>query len=108
MIATLEAGLEALPQQGAERLQAAHAECDAQERMANKRGPLALGMHVHNEVSQNGHATPPASYAVEPANTMQGKQSISDQLSQLSQLKQSGVLTQEQFDQAVAKVIAAG
>ena len=108
MIAALEAGLEVLPQQGPERLQGAHAECDAQERMTWKRGPLALGMQGHTDFSQNGHAPPTASYSVEPANTMQGKQSIADQLSKLSQLKQSGVLSQEQFDQAVAKVIAAG
>jgi hypothetical protein len=114
MIAVLEAGLEVLAQQGPERLQGAHAECDAQERMALKRGPLALGMQDHSGLPpQDGIASPSAAYnhSMQPASTMQEgppKANLADQLSKLSQLKESGVLSPEQFDQAVAKVIAAG
>jgi hypothetical protein len=116
MIAALEAGMEVLPQQGPERLQGAHAECDAQERMAWKRGPLALGMQNHSGLPpQDGHAPSSDSaaynHSMQPASTMQEgppKANMADQLGKLSQLKESGVLSQEQFDQAVAKVIAAG
>jgi hypothetical protein len=34
------------------------------------------------------------------------KQNVAEQLAQISQLKASGVLSQEQFDQAFAKVMA--
>ena len=114
MMAALEAGLEALPQHGPEKLQGAHAECDAQERMTWKRGPLAMGMQNHSGLPpQDGHAPPSAAYnpSMQPASTMQEgppKANLADQLSKLSQLKESGVLSQEQFDAAVAKVIAAG
>lgn len=111
MINALEAALELLPQQGPERLQGAHAQCDAQERMAQKRGPLPMGMQSHCSVQpQDGHATPPAAYnhSMQPASTMQApKGNMADQLATLSQLKESGALSQEQFDLAVAKVIAA-
>ena len=93
-------------QQGAERLRAAHIDCDAQELRAQKRGPLPASM-------QNPAATGQPAYnqIMQPAHAMQQgppKPNLVEQLAQLSQLKASGALSQEQFDQATAKLIAAG
>jgi len=104
MIKSLQTALDLLPQQGPQRLRAAVKDCEFQveQKWRSLRNPVRIASQP-----------PPAAYnqAMQPANAMQDgppKQSLADQLAQLSQLRASGALSQEQFDQAAAKVIAAG
>jgi hypothetical protein len=103
MIESLQTALDLLPQQGPQRLRAACKDCEfqVQQKLRSRRNPV----RIDNQPT-------PAAYnqAMQPANAMQDgppKQSLADQLAHLSQLRASGALSQEQFDQAAAKVIAA-
>jgi hypothetical protein len=107
MIEALQTALDLLPQQGPQRLRAAINDCEfqVQQKWRASRWPVTIAVPASQP--------PPAAFspAMQPANAMQEgppKQNLADQLAQLSQLRASGALSQEQFDQAAAKVIAAG
>ena len=105
MIEALQTALDLLPQQGPQRLRAAVNDCEFRVQLKWRSRPVTIAVPASQPPSDAYNQ------AMQPANAMQEgppKKNLADQLAQLSQLRACGALSQEQFDQAAAKVIAAG